>query len=166
MNLMHKPLSESEIKKLVGNKIEITTYSRLKNRRSLFTSKPNIMLLIESKYMYGHWVIIMNYPNKIEFFNPYGTFPDNELNYINLHFKAQNQMDKRYLTSLLVRSGKKIYYSQYRLQSKKNNTQTCGYWCLVRLHYKHLNEHQFANMFKGAKNKDLLMLQMFKEIYL
>lgn len=151
---LYRPMKESELKNLVGDECNVITYKDFTNYNTLadlFKDKKNCILLVEWKENFGHWVLLMDYQNSIEFFDPYGYFPDDQLKEIDDNFREQKNMVKRHLANLLYASPKLKYFSQYTLQNKQKEYDTCGYWCCVRLALKKLDENEFYKLIKQLK---------------
>jgi len=107
----------------------------------------------------GHFVCVFRNKEGIQFFDPLGFFPDDQLK--NANSEAINFLhhDYTYLLKLLLESNEKIIYNQYRLQNIK--TSTCGMWCVVRLLLSDLTCDQFYKLFKDKKNKDKTIVDIF-----
>ena len=80
-----------------------------------FISDPkigNYILNLDSENRGGtHWIAVINLPDKLFYFDPFGRLVN------------KNQLEK------LLK--KKIYYSNIKLQNIKETN--CGYWCLIFL---------------------------------
>ena len=108
------------------------------------------IILYQIEHNFGHWVCInKNDNNQIEFFDSYGGKPDSQLKYA----KYNKKNDGPYLTELLYNSPYEIIYSPYKLQSKGYNMSTCGRWCTLRLHMRHIPVCKFAEMFLNQSFK-------------
>jgi hypothetical protein len=158
-------LSNIDISKLLNNKCKIITYQELtkyNNIEILLKEKKFIILLYESTRNYGHWcTFFINKDNNIEFFDSYGIMPDFELKFSDNIFRKHNNMLLPHLTVLLINSKRDIEYNNYKLQGEK--TQTCGLWCVFRcLTSKNKNIDDFYDLFKNVKNKDKLLIKIFK----
>jgi len=69
----------------------------------------------------GHWIALLRYPDHIEHFDSYGLSVDSELAFTH---------DGSYLTGLL--NGNLVIENTKRLQKFREDTNTCGRWCVVR----------------------------------
>ena len=69
---------------------------------------------------YGHWTGIKKYKNTIQFFDPYGTFPDNQQHTIEkikgVGFLEESNQIRNKIRELLMNTKHDIHYSQYKLQ--------------------------------------------------
>lgn len=95
------------------------------------------MLYLESDH-FGHWTVLINHGQTIEFFDSYGGIPDDTLNYISE--RAKRSLDEMFpkLSQLLVDSPYKLQFNNVQLQADDPKIQTCGQHCIVRSIYKKL----------------------------
>lgn len=82
---------------------------------------------------YGHWVGICSRMdedgvNRIEYFDPYGSFIDEIIEGFPGIVKIEHNSDYPYLLKLLYESGDDIYYNHFPLQSHSPGSATCGRW--------------------------------------
>lgn len=122
------PLSSQDIKKFMNDDCLILPYEDLKNYKDIndvFNTTDYVFLLYPISKNYGHWVLLMNVDNRIEFFDSYGIFTDME-------YKYGTKRTPKYLSSLLIKSNPKykLYYNE--IQFQEWNTNYCGYFCVVR----------------------------------
>lgn len=142
-------LSNHDLMKYMKGKCKIYTYnelSKFNNLEEAFENTEVIFLLYETIKNYGHWCSILKRKNSIEFFDPYGIFPDEELKFTDDVFRLKNNMILPHLTYLLWKSRKRVEYNNYKLQSKKFGINTCGRWNLIRAQYKDINIDNFAKL--------------------
>lgn len=106
--------------------------------------------------MVGHWtcLFINRTTGLIEFFDPYGYYPDEER-----HFIPGNIWEKPYLTKLLYRSSldknAKIEFNEYDYQGREDfNVSTCGRYVGIRVLLKNLTNKQFHNLFYSTNKKE------------
>jgi hypothetical protein len=133
----YQALTDTDIKKHLGEKVKIISHQDLKNYKSLDQLMPHkkevVVIIWESKPNYGHWTLLSKYideeTNKptIEYYDSYG-YPINEpLKWIRSEFK--NKIDGTdYLTNLLKKAEKEGYdiiYNSKNFQNKKD-VATCG----------------------------------------
>lgn len=133
------PLSDSDIRKILGRDIKIITYPELGNMSSInqaFDRKGRcIMLYLTENETTGHWVCMLNKGDTIEFFDPYGEAPEKALETVDEGTKEALGEDEPLLTRLLRASGKKVYYNTYPFQRDKQDVNTCGRHSVVRCLY-------------------------------
>ena len=88
IKLVHKALSDSDIRAILGENTKIIKYSELSSYRDLDDLLPNlldyIIILYEDSPNAGHWTALLKYNNIFEFFDPYGLIPDKELAWVSL----------------------------------------------------------------------------------
>lgn len=84
----------------------------------------------------GHYTCVIQTPNVIYFYDPYGELPDTHK--VNLS-GAQKQilydrkLNHQNLTKLLWQTGKLVDYSHYPHQQYSDDIATCGRHCVLRL---------------------------------
>lgn len=106
------------------------------------------VLLFEAKAGYGHWVCLWKHEGKISFFNSYGGFPDDSLEYIPAHYAKLNNEDYPYLSLLLYNSPYELTYNEHQYQKRDKDVKTCGRHVAVRLFAKHLTDEQYYKYVK------------------
>jgi len=143
-------LSGTEVENIVGRKARVIPYHELPKYSSIeevLGLNKEVVILYESKYNVGHFVSLFiqpNNPRNLIFFDPYGFYPDYELN-----FAKYNHIP--YLTNLIKNSNLNLLYNKYRLQEFSSDTNTCGRWSALRLRFKHYNNLQFSHLFTTNK---------------
>tara|TARA_Y100000310_G_scaffold337697_1_gene425429 strand:- start:2111 stop:2632 length:522 start_codon:yes stop_codon:yes gene_type:complete len=142
-------LSGADILRIIQNKGRVITYHELQdyqNLEELLENNGACVILYETKENLGHFCSLFYVPfhiNTVEFFDPYGSKPDAELNYAtyNLtHGKAD-------LTRLLDETHLKIIYNKKRLQTWKKDVNTCGRWAGLRVRMKTTPLSKFQDLF-------------------
>ena len=133
------PLSDGDIRQMLGDDISIKTYPDLAKMRSInecFDSKGRcILLFLTSSQTEGHWCCLLNKKKGIEFFDPYGDKPEKQKEGVpQSRLEALNQ-SQPYLTKLLRASGRPVYYNTHDFQQDKRSINTCGRHCVVRCLY-------------------------------
>jgi len=136
---LKKSLSDSDIRRVLGQATPILTYPELKNYSTMEQLLPKdksfVVLLIETKQNSGHWICIMRYGNIIEYFDSYGYKPDNEFNLISKATQALLGEKKHYMTELIKTIPKdiKFMWNKTRLQEMNDNVDDCGRWVCFRI---------------------------------
>ncbi len=140
-------LSNVDILKLLDGKANIVLYPQLhhfKNIDQLLEPFGACLLLFEAKPKYGHWTCIFKLDdNSIEFFNPYGGYPDDALKYIPFQFRQVTNQNHTYLSYLLYKSHYDLNYNEYKFQKVSKNIRTCGRHCVVRLLFRWMTLEQY-----------------------
>lgn len=151
-------LSNRDILKLLDNKANIVLYPDLcnyKNLDEILEPYGSCILLFEAKPKYGHWCAIFKVDkDTIEFFNPYGGYPDDSLEYIPLHFRKISNQYYPYLSLLMYDSPYKLSFNEFQFQRKNNDIKTCGRHCVVRLLCRNLSLYDYVELL------DLLCLKL------
>lgn len=133
------PLSDGDIRQLLGNDIKIVTYPQLSQMRSIdeaFDSKGrSIMLIPNQSPTSGHWVAMLKKPAGIEFFDSYGDAPEEQKGGMSQSRLQALDIERPDLTRLLRASGKPVYYNTRDYQAERNNISTCGRHAVSRLLY-------------------------------
>ena len=77
------PLSDADIKRVLGRTCRIIKYGELTRYNSIEALLPNdidyVVLLYEDRPNRGHWCCVSKYDQIIELFDPHGGYPDSEL---------------------------------------------------------------------------------------
>jgi len=104
--IMKKPLSDTDLKTILGEDTKIITYPELSKYNNIEELLPNsydfvIILLLESPTS-GHWLGLLRYNDRYDFFVSYGNPPDYDLS----HWLTPNERLKlgentKYLSLLL-----------------------------------------------------------------
>jgi hypothetical protein len=153
------PLSDLDVMRLVQNKAKVLTYGDLANFDTLdevLEPYGSIFLLYEAKPNFGHWCCVFKMEdNTIEFFDPYGGFPDTQLDYIPEYFRKVSGQYYPHLSALLYESPYNLTYNEHKFQKHGPNINTCGRWCALRMALKDLTLKQFSKLFK-TKYSDYL----------
>lgn len=150
-------LSDSDVMKLVEHKARVLTYGMLREYSTLdeVLGKHNaIFLLYETKPDYGHWTAVFRrtdengqLTNTIEFFDPYGIFPDNELEWVPDNFKEISGQNYPMLSALLYESPYNLTYNDHKFQKHGEGINTCGRWSALRIVFKDIPLEMFADKF-------------------
>jgi hypothetical protein len=161
MNIIKKyenvALSNIDILKLLDHKANIILYPDLhkyKNIDEILEPYGACVLLFEAVPQYGHWVCLFKVNNDtLEFFNPYGGYPDDSLLSINKYFRKISKQDKPKLSLLMLNSPYKLTYNEFPFQKKHKNVKTCGRHCVFRLLNRFLNLYQYLDFLNFLSKK-------------
>lgn len=147
----NKALSDAEVLKLIDGKANMVMYRNLHKFNDIdeiLGPHGACILLFEAKPNYGHWCCLFKLDNNtIEFFNPYGGYPDDSLDFISDKFKKQSNQDQPYLSQLMLDSPYDLTYNEFPFQKVGKNIKSCGRWCAVRLICKNMSLENFADFF-------------------
>lgn len=156
-------LSDQDVMRLVNHKAKVLIYNELKNYRTLDEAlgpHKAIFLLYETRKDYGHWVAVFQH-NKttVEFFDPYGIFPDEELYWTNTHTRKMLGQDVPYLSRLLLKSKyPNLEYNNYKFQKEGSDINTCGRWSALRIALRDMSLKEFKKNFLGKNSDDLVTI--------
>ena len=132
------PLSDDDVDKYFeGHKTEIMKYSDLENYETIDDLLPKPfdykIILIETKYNQGHWVLLMKRNNTIEYFNSYGVNADIQKNSLNKLMNKMLGQKEDFVMRLIRKSKKKYVINNIPFQNKNPKIATCGRWCIIRI---------------------------------
>ena len=157
INLIHKPLSDEDIHKILGYKCKIIKYFELGDYKDLDDLMPNltdaVVILYEKSLNSGHWVGLLKHNhNTFEFFDPHGLQADKELLWINLKTRRLLHEETPYLTNLL--QNETYTYNKIKYQSSDAYANACGFHVCHRI-YRIFNNnmnleeyHKYMNSIK------------------
>lgn len=152
------PTSSDFLYNKLNGQVKIITYPELINYNTieeLLEPFGRVIILYLQKENFGHWTTIFYQgPNKIEHFDSYGYFPDDELNFkIDPYFRKVNHMEYPLLSLLLYEAFDRfeMTFNQYKFQSKKNDIATCGNHCIVRLWNQDLLLDDYKDLMYSTK---------------
>lgn len=147
------PLGDDDLRRILPNS-HIFTYPYLKSVKNIdeiFDDDGRaIMLYLTEDAHTGHWVGLLRKPDHIEFFDPYGEKPDNELKWVKGGKREELDEDKPLLSKLLRQSEVPVVYNKVKFQKDGDNIETCGRHVATRLLNKDLSLPQYAEMIKSS----------------
>ena len=158
MRLIHRPLSDADLRNLLGNDLKILKYSELANYQDLdqLLTKPTdyCIVLYEEELNSGHWTGLCKYNNMYEHFDSYGVRPDAELKWISPRLRQQLGERIPYLSNLLRQHA--YLYNTMKFQSDEHSVNTCGSHVahrLFRLRNQDMNLKQYQDYMKELKKE-------------
>lgn len=153
-------LTSEELSKLLPFEVEIVHYSDLQNYSNIFELlHPNnaVILFFESSRdnnsLIGHYTCITISPKSrelytqeelesgnliytINYFDSYGSIPDNEKKSIPKEYLQMTDQRKNFLTKLLydaAKRGVQLEYNEVPLQKLSPDINTCGRYCALKI---------------------------------
>jgi pimeloyl-ACP methyl ester carboxylesterase len=151
--IIEHPLSDGDIRALLGHSTSIVTYPELRDAHKIedvLDDKGRVVLLyLTTSKTAGHWTTVFTRDDDIEFFDPYGGAPDEQFDWIPDSIEAALGQTTRYLGRLLARAsedGYRVRHNPYQFQEMAKGVNSCGRWVAVRLIYSHLTIHQFKTL--------------------
>ena len=165
---MDKSLSGNEIiMSIKGPLPRMISYDKLHEYgtiNELLGDSKKCVLLYLTSHNHGHWCCIYEHRGIIYFFDSYGFVPDEQLKFVPKHISLKLNGRHRYLTQMLLESGKPVQYNEYELQSEDPRIATCGRWCIVRLNYPDISVNDFKDIFTNKKlSPDKIICELTKE---
>lgn len=161
-NKISKALSDQDILRLINGKAKIVLYPDIKNYKSidqLLYPYGAVIILYLTRKNYGHWTTLFKLnDNTLEMFNSYGTYIDDDLDYIPENFRISSGQSYPLLGWLMYYSPYKLTYNEHKFQKRGRNINTCGRWVALRLLYRHLSLKEFHNLFKGKDSDKIVTL--------
>jgi hypothetical protein len=156
---MNYSLTDTDIKQIVGDGIQVIPYSELIEKgviNVLMTSPEHCCIfLVRQTENVGHWCLcfLKTKGNEIgiHVYDPYGNPPDGEdwTKRVANNVLEQLHQEKPYLLKELYNSGYKIYFNEFKHQSRNSSIQTCGRHCCVRSSFLDLDTNQYNKMITG-----------------
>ena len=153
-------LTDAEVLELVKGKAKVVTYDQLRRYDSidqLLRPHGAVFLLYQQQKNHGHWVALFKRENnkgnvEIEFFDPYGFFPDEQLFWTDKEVRQQLHHDYPHLTKLLYKSPRNydLIYNEHKFQKFGKGVNTCGRWCVHRLQNRDKSLQSYLGMVKNG----------------
>ena len=162
LRLIHKPLSDADIRKILGTDTKIIKYSELGDLSDIDQLLPNdkdfCIILYEDQPDRGHWTALLKYNGVYEHFDSYGVKPDTELKWISPKMRDKLGQSEPYLTKLVRQEEERFIHNMVKYQSKDSKVNTCGSHVACRLYrFKHddftlTDYHQYMSWVKERSN--------------
>ena len=165
-------LSDYDLKTIVNNDAKIVLYKDLKKMNYLdemFDKLGRCILLYGvAEVNNGHWVSVMKRGNTIEFFDPYGFFPDTQNYNLMVPEETVLQQNYPYLLKLIYDGGYDLIYNNRPLQKFNDTTATCGRHSALRQLFYEIPLKEYYKVLealqKSSKIKDLdTLITVFTE---
>lgn len=147
-------LSDSDILEITKGRCSIHTYSdleRFKNINQVLGLYGCAVILYQHEEDYGHWVTLFRVnDDTLEFFDPYGIPIDEELKQSPFNTRRHQGAIVPHLSHLIDQSGYKLIQNTRKLQSFKEDVNTCGRWISLRVRWRYVPLEKFVEMFSGT----------------
>lgn len=155
-------LSDQNLLDLIDHKANLILYPDIHHYKSLdqmLNPYGAAIILFCARPNYGHWCCIFKRTNNlIEFFDPYGSIIDEQLQYINKNYRKKSHQDHTYLTKLMIKSPYELSYNNYPFQHLKDGVKTCGRWVALRLACRNISLNKFAKIFLRPDSDEIATL--------
>jgi hypothetical protein len=149
------PLSDEDIRKILGPDIKIITYPELAQMSSIdqcFDDKGRcILLFLTSSPTAGHWCCLLNKEDGIHFFDPYGEKPEEQFDGLPQSRLEQLDEGQPFLTKLLRGSGLPVFYNTHDFQKDRADISTCGRHCVARCLYAPYSTEKYKSIIDRSK---------------
>lgn len=143
-DFMAHPIADSDIMNICNGQTRIIKNSSLRNYKTLEELlKPYgscVILYDKSDGSAGHWSCLTQSTHGVEFFCPYGYYPDKALQTIN---------GKPYITRLIQESKQEVSYNDFKLQKLSKDVNVCGRYVGMRVLLKELPLKSFIGLFSS-----------------
>jgi len=156
---MNYSLTDTDLKRIVGDNIPIMPYSSLIDSGVLnvLMSSPEhcCIFLVRQSENVGHWCLCFlktkGSETGIHIYDPYGNPPDGEdwSKRVAYNVLEQLHQEKPYLLKDLYNSGYKVYFNEFQHQSRDPSIFTCGRHCCTRASFLDLDTKQYNKMITG-----------------
>lgn len=158
-------LTPQDVANIVNDDIKVilsSDFGKIKNINELIDPKKlvdKILILFRKEHktinagnqfktlVNGHYCALMKLGNKLCFYDPYGTFPTDQLKHIKPEYRAQTDQVKNYLADLMLNSPYELHYSPHKHQQCKLGINTCGRHCGVFLKLE-LEPEEYNNIIR------------------
>ena len=157
IKLIHKALSDIDIRKILGQDTKIIKYAELSQFTDLdqLLQKPEdyCIILYEDSVDHGHWVGLSKYDGKYEHFDSYGLKPDKELAWVNFKVRRAVGKTEPFLSELLKHET--YVYNDVKYQALEADVNTCGSHVvhrLYRLKHQNMDLDDYHNFMLGLKD--------------
>ena len=166
--LKRQPLGDHEISAYLNGNVKILKYNEITdytNIEDLLNPYGAVVILLETKHDFGHWICIKMTGNVISFFDSYGDFPDQQKKFVNTKFLKDSGQKFNIICKMLDDASYKytIEFSDRRLQNMDDlSIATCGLWCSVFIKSGMLVD-EFYDFLEGFGEPDLdkLVVDLF-----
>lgn len=147
------PLSNDDINRVLGG-TKIYAYPELKQYASLDDALDDkgrmVLLYLTENAQTGHWVCVYKDGSTIRYFDPYGKPPENPKSWISRAQNAKYGQEQNYLSQLLRKTGKPVFYNTHAYQKIGDDVNTCGRHAIARLLLKDMNDEQYYETVKDS----------------
>jgi len=150
-------LSDGDIQAILNPDTKIHTYDQLYKITHFDELLDNlgrcIILYLTESGTSGHWVGLIKKGNIIEFFDPYGNFPDTQNEALNVPDSINEQFGQNHprLLELIGKAGYGLVYNNKPLQKEDMNIATCGRHTTMRLLFYKLSLEQYYKLMETLK---------------
>ena len=155
--IYEQDLNGTDIDYLTKGKAKVILYEDLQNVNNILDIfgffDAVIMLFPVKSNTNGHWIAIMknNKTQTITHWDPYGFSWIEEMPYTQNKYVKMNLLGNLY--NLAKYNGWNVQWNKYKFQEQKNNINTCGRHCCIRVRFDYLDNDKYAKMMLNQKMK-------------
>jgi len=154
-SIIAKPLSFDDLKLMLANKASSTMLlnydllAKVESMKQLFVDGIDSLIILldiegPNAPKVGHFIAILDHGDHYEHFDPYGISLDEELAITH---------DQPWLSRLLTgHNNPRLEENTIKFQAKREDVNTCGRWCVARVHSKFLELPRFQEFIKAGHN--------------
>jgi hypothetical protein len=147
-------LSDTDILNITNGRCAIHTYADLERFRTIDQVLGDwncAVILYQHEEDFGHWVTLFKVDkNTLEFFDPYGIEIDRELKQSPFNTRRHQGKIVPHLSHLIKQSRYRLIQNRKKLQSFKQDVNTCGRWVSLRVRWRYIALEKFVQMFSGT----------------
>lgn len=143
------PTTWNELKRMLGPHARTTRmikYDALRDYHTLqqvFGGSHSVVVFMEllgshTQNKIGHWIVLLDFDTHIEHFDSYGLLVDQELAITH---------ERPFLSHLVRDSRKRVVQTTAKLQTFKDDVNTCGRWVVCRIRQRDLQAEEFARFY-------------------
>lgn len=126
-------MSAVDMMNVLGEEVPVISSSdlyKVKSIDELFKDSNKVLLLYQTsnngRQRIGHWTGLLRNKDGISFYDPYGTWPDDQYNNIPYKYRKETNQTKKFLSRLLYKSSYPLNYSPHTHQVDEEGVNTCG----------------------------------------
>jgi len=153
-------LSDLDLQHILNPDTKIHKYTdlyKVKHVDELFDSLGRcIILYLTENGNTGHWVGVIKKGNVVEFFDPYGYFPDSQGKNLGTPDEINEQFGQNHprFLELIKNAGYKLRFNNKPLQKEEYDIATCGRHTASRLLLYKLSLEQYHELMEKIERKE------------
>lgn len=156
-------MSAADIMNVLGEEIPVISSAELYKYKSIddiFQGSDKVLLLYQTdnvgRQRIGHWTGLIRNKDGISFYDPYGTWPDDQYNNIPFKYRKETNQTKKFLSNLMYKSRYPLHYSPHTHQVDAEGINTCGRHVatFLKIGLEPEKYHEFMSIVCKKKNKN------------
>jgi hypothetical protein len=168
------PLSDTDIERLLPGTPSIL-YSELEGKalNDITDANGNAMILFVSEetptHIIGHWLALLRQPGGVLMFDPYGgVAPDpwyRNAQDLTEQEREETDQTRPVLEGIIRKAGYTPLFNRTAYQQDKQDINTCGRHCVVRIWNAHMNNQEYTEaLYTAGENPDTTVTKMTDDI--